>query len=158
MPDNPFDAFRPRPADLAEWEDLLVRLELGPRALRLALDDIDRPSVSLLEPLNRLVTTELWTSRALDTMRRGGGVVPEKIGVSHVDPADAAAGARKRLEEYVSLRTDTFAALQRRGIQPWEWSAELEGGGTVTAYQAVRRALQVDGEVLRAVRAAGREE
>ncbi|HEV2130971.1 MAG TPA: hypothetical protein VGR27_07710 [Longimicrobiaceae bacterium] len=158
MPGDPFLAFPPRPTDLAEWEELLVRLELGPRALRFAMDDIDRPSAAVLEPLNRLVAMELWTARALDTMRRGGGAVPEKIGISHVDPADAAAGARKRLEEYVALRTDNFAALQRRGIQVWEWSAELEGGGTVTAYQVVRRALQIDGEVLRAVRAAGHEE
>ncbi len=156
MQDNPFAAFPPHPADLAEWEDLLVRLELGPRALRLALEDIDRPSAALLEPLNRLVAMELWTSRALTAMRTGE-MIPEKIGLSHADPGNLAAALHKRLLEYTALRDDNFGALQRRGIRVWAWSAELQGGGTVTAYQAVRRALQVDGEVLRAVRAAGRE-
>ncbi len=156
MPDSPFVAFPPRPADLAEWEELLVRFELGPRALRLALDDIARPSASLLDPLNRLVATELWTSRALTAMRIGE-TIPEKVGLSHADPANVPVALRKRLQEYTALRDDNFGARQRRGIQVWEWSAELESGGTVTAYQVVRRALQVDGEVLRAVRAVRRE-
>lgn len=146
----------PRPADEAEWEELLLRFELGPRALRFALEDLRAVPVSVLEPLGWLVAMEIRTARALEAMR-SGGTVPAKLGLSHVDPADPAAAARKRLQEYTAQRADNFGRLQRRGLEVWEWAADLEGGGRITAYQAVRGALQSDAEVLAAVRAAGRE-
>lgn len=151
------DLFRglpPYPADVAEWEELLLRFELGPRALRFVLEDLDPLPSPVLESLNHLVTMELWTAGALEAMRTGE-VVRERVGLSHADPREFPAAVRKRLQEYVALRSDNFGGLQRRGLEVWDWSAKLEGGGAVSAYQAVRRALQIDAEVLAAVRGAG---
>ncbi|HEX7239580.1 MAG TPA: hypothetical protein VF263_04910, partial [Longimicrobiaceae bacterium] len=47
MADDPFGGVPPLPPSVAEWEDLLVRLEIAPRALRAALEDApaDHPDV-----------------------------------------------------------------------------------------------------------------
>jgi hypothetical protein len=155
MADNPYAAFPPRPRDVGEWEDLLVRFELGPRALRFALEDRGNAADAVVAPFARLAASELRVSLALDAMRQGG-VVPDRI-TTPADTSPAAEAVERHCRTYAAARAHNFAALQRRGLGVWDWTAMREGGGEFTAYQLVREALQVDAEVLSAVRAAGRE-
>jgi hypothetical protein len=154
MDDSVFGAFLARPSDVGEWEDVLVRLELGPRALRIALEDRRGSDGHLLGRFAWLASVEQRATEALEAMRQGG-VVPQRGG-EMVDPP--APDALWRLfATYAAARAANFAALQRRGLGVWEWCATLEHGGEVTAHQLVRWLLEVDSRVLAEVRAAPRE-
>jgi hypothetical protein len=148
-------AYPARPADVAEWEDVLLRYELGPCALRLALQDHAGAAEPLLGCLDRLVAAERHASLALDAMRRGEPVPaePETVAEDGPEPADV---VWRRYDAYAAARAHNFAALQRRGLGVWEWAAPLRDGGEVSAYQLVRDGLRRDGEVLAEVRAAAR--
>jgi hypothetical protein len=157
-----FAAYPPRPQDVGEWEDLLLRWELGPRAVRLALQDHAGPADALLGCLARLLGAERRALRVLDAMRQGGTVSADADLTDDQAPDDAPDGGTaeevlwRRYQRYAALRSQNFATLQRRGLGVWEWVAPLEGGGEVTAYRLVRRALDIDAEVLAEVRSAGR--
>ncbi|HEX5726048.1 MAG TPA: hypothetical protein VFX98_11320, partial [Longimicrobiaceae bacterium] len=60
-----------RPPSAAEWEELLVRLEIAPRAARLALEDAGARAGALRGPLLHLVRRERWLARALEALRDG---------------------------------------------------------------------------------------
>jgi hypothetical protein len=154
MAANPFANFRARPLEVGEWEDLLLRFELGPRAIRIALDDHSGAPETLLACCARLVSAELRCSRALEAMQKGGTVPPGPD--APAEPGSAGAMLKRLVEIYAAARARNFAALQRRGLEVWDWTAPLEEGGEVTAAQLVRYGLQVDGDVLGEVRSAGR--
>lgn len=149
-----FDAFPARPPSEMEWEDLLVRYELAPRALHVALSEGSGPgerAPSVVAPLMRLVSREAWSERALAALRSGGpvpGYRGEDVGPGH---------ARVLAEDFALLRARNFAAVQRRGIDVWEWSAVIEGEGRVSAYQLLMSAVSLDGQTLAQLRAALRE-
>ena len=51
---------------MAEWEDLLVRLEIMPRSLRGTLEDSRRDEAGLRETLEELLDRELRVGRWLE--------------------------------------------------------------------------------------------
>jgi hypothetical protein len=129
-----------------EWEDLLLRLEIAPRALRVAADDAAHG-----EPLERLLAEAvhregLWGER-LEHLREGRRLPAPDV------PPEARAAASASLEAFGRERARNFARLQRRGLDVWQWRAETSSGELITAHQLIRMRLLEDAEVLRAIRA-----
>lgn len=140
-----------RPAALPEWEDLLVRFEIMPRALRVTLEEAGRDRVRAAGILRRMVGSEALFSGWIERASPGGAAMEERP----VEPArtgDAPALA----DRFASLRARNFAMLQRRGIDVWEWTAPLEGAGPVTAHQMVASLVLDDAAALRALREGAR--
>ncbi|HVG44937.1 MAG TPA: hypothetical protein VM890_09405 [Longimicrobium sp.] len=139
------------PPSEVEWEELLVRYELTPRALRAALDDVEltgdtRERVGDL--LRALVVNELQVTELFAAMRDARPVLQEpRIEVMSPEP-------RAAYERFAALRGRNFAAVQRRGLEVWEWRAEAPGQGTVTAHQLILASTALDAETLAGVREA----
>lgn len=147
-----WDSFPARPPGIAEWEDLLVRYEIGPRALRVALGDAeDRAAApeAVLDQLRALVVHEAQTEALLAAMRDRAHVREQAR--MEMMPADA----RRLYERYQRLRERNFNAVQRRGLEVWEWQAEHPaGGGRISAYQLLNAGAELDGESLALIRGA----
>lgn len=143
------------PASEVEWEELLVRYELGPRALRVALDDLgddERTAVPVGDLLRGLVLHELQAAALFAAMRDGQPVSTEpRMEMQASTP-------RAAYERYAELRGRNFAAVQRRGIDVWGWRTEAPGRGTVTAHQLILSSTALDGETLAGIRKAARGE
>jgi hypothetical protein len=148
-------SFAERPPSEVEWEDLLVRLDIVPRAVRLAVEDVgDTPAVRGV--LLRAVKRE-WTVGELYLPHlRSGERVPEFGRVSvdaRVTREDREPDALDMAFAFARMRERNFAQLQRRGLGVWEWRSEVEGGeGTVTAYQLMQWMAHEDAETLSALR------
>jgi hypothetical protein len=69
-------------------------------------------------------------------------------------PLSAADIARR----FASLRARTFAMVQRRGLEVWEWSAPLDGSQPVTVHQLLQWLVYCDGRLLAELREASRGE
>jgi hypothetical protein len=149
---NPFAAFPARPDDVAGWEELLVRLELAPRVLRNTLEELDDSPTAVrqavLPSLVGLVARELAATESLRALREGegwpAGTGPEAIPGGRV--------AREWLVHFAELRARNFAAVQRRGLDVWDWAAPHPEHGTVTAFQLLSRLAQEDGRTLAEIR------
>ena len=146
-----YDVHPARPASEMEWEDVLVRYDLAPRALRAALADGDPagPARARLGDLMRaLVFNELWTQLLLAAMRDRAGVSERP----HVEtaPLDPAA----LFERFQRLRERNFNEVQRRGLGVWAWEAFAPRLGPVTAYQLILSSLELDARTLAEVREA----
>ncbi|HEU4881700.1 MAG TPA: hypothetical protein VFT45_05630 [Longimicrobium sp.] len=142
-----------RPPSEVEWEDLLVRLEIMPRALRVAIEDAPGGHPGVAEVLRMGVLTEMALQQMLEAMVDGRELPAEYgFGVEGM-PGDAAG----LLAEYARLRTRSFVMVQRRGLNVWDW--QVRGGPYpgATAYQLFQAAAQTDGMLLAAIRGAGRE-
>jgi hypothetical protein len=137
------------PPSEVEWEELLLRIEIGPRALRLAVEDAGE-GPDALRPLRAAVLEEALLNGMLEAMAAGGGA-PAEATIEALE--DDAAGLARR---FASLRARTFAMVQRRGLGVWGW--RLAGGpwDGATAHQLLQAAAARDGRVLAAVREAGR--
>lgn len=64
------------------------------------------------------------------------------------------------LERFTQLRGRNFGALQRRGLEVWDWKARHGEHGEVTAFQFLSAAVRRDAANLASARtlsAAGRE-
>ncbi|HET7232800.1 MAG TPA: hypothetical protein VFJ16_22510 [Longimicrobium sp.] len=148
-------AFAARPASEMEWEDLLVRYEIGPRALRIALDDAQgvagEARTRVCDLLRALVFNELWTADLFRSMHEGGRPAHGSPRIEQL-PDDP----RALYDRYAALRGRNFAAVQRRGLEVWAWQAEAHPHGTVTAHQLIHAATALDGETLAGVREAAR--
>jgi hypothetical protein len=141
-----------RPPGIAEWEELLIRLEIAPRALRIAIEEApDTPEMRGL--LSDLLAAESLRIAQVDAMIHDAPV-PGTADVPHVEEdADAEALA----VEFARLRARLFARAQRRGIDVWEWEGRREDGGTVSAYQLLLGAMRQDADLLARARRAARE-
>jgi hypothetical protein len=143
-----FAAHPARPAEVAEWEDLLVRLEIMPRALRNVLEGVPGETAAALAALRALVDRErllhAWF-RAL--LADAAADVPGPDGVR------LAAG--ELADWFTRLRARTFAMVQRRGLEVWEWEAELAGHGRVSSFQLLCEAVRQDVGTLAELRRAG---
>lgn len=152
----------PRPPSIAEWEDLLVRLDIAPRALRVAVDDAGEGKAEVLRVLQLAVARETWFQSVVAALRDGLpvslNVAFAPLGVEGAAEAESAEGARELGWAFESLRARNFAQVQRRGVSVWEWESPLEDGGTLSLYQALTALSRSDGESLAMVRAAGRGE
>ena len=140
-----------KPPSEVEWEELLVRYELGPRALRAALDDgvtDGAASERVGDLLRALVVNELLVTEIFAAMRDDRPVLHEpRIEVMSAEP-------RAAYERYAALRGRNFAAVQRRGLEVWRWRAEAPGIGPVTAHQLILASTALDGATLAGVREA----
>jgi hypothetical protein len=138
-----------RPPSEVEWEDLLVRVEIAPRALRVAVEDAgDRPDV--VEILRRGVLGEMVLQEILEAII-DGREARDGMGVEGL-PGDAAG----LLAEYARLRMRSFVMVQRRGLNVWDWTVRGGPYDGATAYQLFQAAAQADGVLLAAMRRAAR--
>ena len=148
---NSYGSYPAAPPSEVEWEDLLVRYELGPRALRVALEDVEGDAAAdetVGDLLRVLVLHELQAAALLAAMRDGRLVStePRIAMLGH--------GPRAAYERYAELRGRNFAAVQRRGIEVWGWRTEAPHAGPVTAHQLILASTALDGETLAGVRQA----
>lgn len=140
-----------RPESVMDWEDLLLRLEIVPRVVRNTVDDLvnDALGARLLdEATDRERRVGDWLERAAGLERDGP---PVEVDGGSVSPADLA-------RRFASLRARTFAMVQRRGLEVWEWSAPLDGAQHVTVHQLLQWLVYSDGRLLADLRAATRGE
>ena len=147
-----------RPPSIAEWEELLIRLEIAPRALRIAVEEApDTPE--LRTTLRRLLADEAVRTRRIDAMTDGSPLPGSADGALStgfsIDPAGATAEALA--VEFARVRARLFARAQRRGIDVWDWSGTLPDGTSLSAYQLLVGAMRADAELLSHVRSAVRE-
>jgi hypothetical protein len=141
--------FAERPPSEVEWEDLLARMELAPRAFQLAADDASG-SPRVAHVLASAFALESWFAAALRELQ-AGGTVPLASGLAPA--AGGALAGREVLDGFSALRARNFAALQRRGISVWDWSAAThQEGGRVTTFQAASAVVEMDGRHLAVLR------
>lgn len=142
-----------RPPSEVEWEDLLVRVEVAARALRVAVEDVPAGHPGVLQALAAGVRSE----RALQQMLEAivdDRALPAELGHGE---EEVAGDAEARVAEYGRLRYRSFLMVQRRGLNVWDW--QVRGGpfDGATAYQLFQAAARTDGALLAAVRGAARE-
>jgi hypothetical protein len=146
-------AFAVRPASEMEWEDLLVRYEIGPRALGFALDDGDPAGPAherVGDLLRALVANELRTAALFEAMRTGAA--PSTGGAPRVEVLEDE--PRAVFDRFARLRGRNFAAVQRRGLEVWAWQTQAHPHGEVSAYQLIASSCALDGESLAGIREA----
>lgn len=138
-----------RPASEMEWEDVLVRYEITPRALRVALadGDVEGPARQrVCDLLRALVFNEMWTALLFAAMRDRAGVSDRpRLEMAGDDP-------RAVFERFQRLRDRNFAEVQRRGLEVWDWHADAPRYGPATAYQVILASVELDGRTLAEVR------
>lgn len=142
-----------RPPSEVEWEDLLVRLEIMPRALRVAVEDAPADSAAVAGALRAGVHAEAALQEMLEAMVDG-----RELSADFAAVTETAGDPRALLAEYARLRMRSFVMVQRRGLNVWDWTVRGGPFGGATAYQLFQAAARSDGELLAAVRAAGRGE
>jgi hypothetical protein len=141
-------AYPARPASEVEWEELLVRYEIAPRALALALADaVGDSGEEATRLLRTLADQEVEAGVVLEAMRSGQFTLHR---AEWQPGADAAAFAAL----FTEWRRRNFAALQRRGLEVWEWRAQAPGQGEITAHQLLCQALEQDAAALAGLRRA----
>lgn len=139
-----------RPPSVAEWEDLLVRFEIMPRALRAALDAPAARPERVAAPLRELLSREREVGRWLET---AAGWTPSEP--STPGSADAQLDARELADRFAAVRARNFAMLQRRGVDVWEWSGLTRDGAPATVFQLLSWMLRADALALAALREPG---
>lgn len=138
------------PPSVAEWEDLLVRVEIMPRALRNALDGVpEAPAATelLRELVAREAAAAAWLEAVAGLPRPDGA--GRRVGEERSD-------GRWLSDRFASLRARNFAMVQRRGVEVWGWEGEVEGGGRATVYQLFSLLVRRDAEALAALRRVAR--
>lgn len=152
-----------QPPSIAEWEDLLVRLDIAPRAVRVAVDDIAEPGEEVLRVLQLAAAREVWYSAVIENLRLGQSF-SLNVGFGAVTFGDHEAGEEREgsvldlCRAFEMTRTRNFAQVQRRGVEVWKWESTVNGGRTMTVYQFLTTVAHADAETLAMIRAAGRGE
>ena len=135
--------FTARPPSVGEWEELLVRLEIVPRVVRNALEEWEagEPTAAVLR-------------QALDREGEVGRLLETAAGHSPTAAPSppASADAVELAHRFASLRARTFAMVQRRGLEVWDWEAEVGDGESATVHQLLSWLAARDGEMLAALR------
>ncbi len=141
-----------RPPSEVEWEDLLVRVEIAPRALRVAVEDAPAGHPGVTEALAHGVIAERDLQGMLEAVV-DGRELPERM----EDAGVAFDDAPSLVAEYARLRMRSFVMVQRRGLNVWDWTVLGGPYPGATAYQLFQCAARRDGLLLDAVRRAARE-
>ncbi len=141
-----------RPPSEVEWEDLLVRVEIAPRALRVAVEDAPPGDPAVTEALRLGVLAEMVLQEMLEAIVDGREAL-DGLGVEGVE-----ADAHALLARYARLRNRSFVMVQRRGLNVWDWTVRGGPYPSATAYQLFQGAARMDGLLLDAVRRAARGE
>ena len=157
MTSNPYAGFPAAPPGIAEWEELLIRFELGPRIAATALEEIPAErwrdvghagAWSPREHLAHLAASEAELEAGLRALQSGESLR------SHAAEQQVGLEPRVYLDEYTRLRSRNFGAVQRRGVDVWAWAAPHPEWGTVTIYQLLSAAVRHDGHHIRRIREA----
>lgn len=135
-----------RPDSVADWEDLLVRLEIVPRVVRHALDEVV-DATAAAGVLAEATEREARVGELLEAASRIGE--PSRSAQARGRPGDDATALALR---FASLRARTFAMVQRRGLEVWEWGAQLPRGERVTVHQLLLWLAREDGRLLARLR------
>ncbi len=150
---NPFGPYPQRPPHIADWEELLLRYELTPRAMSNALElspGDGSPNDLIAEYLGRIVAAERAALDWFAALRDGDEITAQW------QPAKETGVADTLLAEFASLRARNFAGLQRRGIEVWDWAAKHSAYGEVTAFQFLSAIIARDAREMQAIRDAAR--
>jgi len=148
-----FAAYPAEPVDIAEWEDLLVRFEIMPRALRNTLERVAAEGAAR-EALLKLLAREEWAVETFGALREGNAASapPAETEVA-TDPGGDLEDLAVRIAQ---RRAKNFAQVQRRGLEVWGWSAMLGEHEKVTTFQLLRWLVAGDVAALAALRGAAR--
>lgn len=139
----------PRPVSEVEWEDLLLRIEVMPRALRFALEEMGRDSSRVAEVLRDLAENEDRARRFLEA-----ALGLEANSVPTADEATQPIALKAdAMDRFMRLRVRNFAMAQRRGIAIWELSVPVESGERATVHQLFAYLAETDARALKALRA-----
>lgn len=144
---DPYAGIPLRPPSVAEWEDLLVKLEIGPRALRAALDDAPAADPEIRERVTRAAAWESVFQKTMEALR-GGTPLEAAYPLAPPVRPDGRTDTGAMAEVFTSLRMRTFAMAQRRGVDVWEWESERPDGTRVSAYQLLTRMVRSDARLL----------
>lgn len=139
-----------RPPSEVEWEDLLVRVEIAPRALRVAVEDAPAGHPGVTAALRTGVMAEALLQDMMEAMVDGREAA-DGFGLEGLEDDPQALVAR-----YARLRTRSFVMMQRRGLNVWDWTVRGGPYPGATAYQLFQGAARMDGMLLGAVRQAAR--
>ena len=135
------------PPSVAEWEDLLLRMEVMQRVLRNTLEEVPAGDSRATEVMEALVHREsemgAWLERVSGVGRGGSRPAAE-------DSGDR--GLRALADHFVSCRARNFAMLQRRGLEVWRWTGDFSDHGTVSAFQVITWLVAQDVRALAALR------
>lgn len=150
-------SFPERPESEFEWEDLLLRLELMPRALKVELEG--RRGADVAEVLGALNHREMAVQQLLEEVAMAGPAAhaPERPNERPGEPSMAASNEpslEARLDRFVRLRGRNFAMLQRRGIDVWNWRIRIPPDDTATVFQLLSLLGRNDVEALSRLRTA----
>ncbi|HEX8273936.1 MAG TPA: hypothetical protein VF615_14955 [Longimicrobiaceae bacterium] len=137
----------PHPAHVADWEDLLVRLEIAPRALRVTLEDAPAGDPEVRALVARAAAGERVFQRMMEAMH-AGDPLPDAAAPAEEPGEDA----RTLAETFTSVRMRTFAMAQRRGVDVWAWQSADAEGRALTVYQLFNRMVREDARLLAALR------
>jgi hypothetical protein len=143
-----------RPPSEAEWEDLLLRVEIAPRALRNTVEDARASDPRIRKVAAEAARWEGMWEILLEKLRQGEPL--PKIAVGVPEREDGREDVEAMLEVFSRLRGRNFAMVQRRGLDVWDWAAPDASGKTVTAYRLLTEMLRNDGRLLAAARDAAR--
>lgn len=145
-------SYPPRPESEFEWEDLLVRLEVMPRALAVSMEDVGYMNPAVDTILADLVDREENARQLLEGAAAAaeGWVAPLSM------PSQVVIFQEDNMARFVRLRVRNFAMVQRRGIDVWDWAARLDDGRRATVYQLFGYLAASDVETLAALRGAAR--
>lgn len=139
-----------RPPSEVEWEDLLVRVEIAARALRVAVEDAPAGHPGVAEVLRMGVMAEMVLQDMVEAMVEDRPA-RDGLGIEGVEDDALALVAR-----YGRLRMRSFVMVQRRGINVWDWTVRGGPYPGATAYQLFQGAARMDGMLLDAIRGAAR--
>ncbi len=139
-------AHPPHPPSEVEWEDLLLRLEVMTKAVRIAAEE-PADGVDALEVVRALVGREI---AARDFLERAAG----EPSSAPAEPTPGSGPIQQEVERFVRLRARNFAMMQRRGIDVWDWRAEVAEGRPATVYQFLTELVHRDVEALARLRGA----
>lgn len=139
-----------RPPSEVEWEDLLVRAEIAPRALRVAVEDAPAGDPDVTEALRWAVTAEMVLQEMLEA------IVDDREARDGLGVEGLAGDPAALVAEYARLRMRSFVMVQRRGLNVWDWTVRGGPYSGATAYQLFQDAARRDGLLLDAVRQAAR--
>lgn len=145
-------SFPTRPQSEFEWEDLLVRIEVMPRALGVSMEEIDAGEPAVDRILTELVGREEASRRMLED----AAALAEGTVASLSAPSQVVTFQEDNLARFVRLRVRNFAMVQRRGIEVWDWTVRLDDGRRATVYQLLGHMAASDVETLAALRGAAR--
>lgn len=167
-------AFPERPESEFEWDDLLLRIEIMSRALRVEMEHAGRADVGPIlaeltgrEGVVRRLLEEVAVSEPIqrDGGESAGGRTAEMVegqsdqrgeatGTGSVPASEIEAGPEGDVNRFVRLRGRNFAMLQRRGIDVWNWRIRSAPAAGATVFQLLSLLAGGDVEILARLRRA----